>query len=88
MSVHVVFAVRDTCVDAWLMPWFLQNRAAAVRSLGDAVNKPGEQNAFFQHPEHYQLYEIGVYDDSTGLIVPHVAPEFVVDCQSLVRQPA
>ena len=42
MTTHTVFAVRDTCVGAFLMPWFFQNRAAAVRALGDVVNKPGD----------------------------------------------
>lgn len=88
MTTHAVFSVRDVCVDAYLLPMFFQNRAAAVRALGDAVNKPKEDNQFYQHPEHYQLYEIGVFDDQIGMVVPHVAPEFVVDCQSLVRQPS
>lgn len=85
MTTHAIFAVRDTCVGAFLMPWFFQNRAAAVRALGDVVNKPGEDNQFYAHPEHYQLYELGVYDDADGILHPHVAPDFVVDCQSLVR---
>ena len=45
----------------------------------------GEDNQFYAHPEHYQLYELGVYDDADGILHPHVAPDFVVDCQSLVR---
>lgn len=86
MTIHAVFVVRDVCVDTYMIPMFFQNRAAAVRALGDAVNKASEDNQFYQHPEHFQLYEVGVFDDSTGLVVPHVVPEFVVDCQSLVRQ--
>ena len=81
---HAAFAVRDTCVGSFLMPWFFQNTAGAVRALGDAVNKPGDDNAFFNHPEHYQLYEVGSYDDESGTFEPMV-PVFVVDCQSLVR---
>lgn len=84
--IHAVFSVRDTCVEAWLLPMFFQNRAAAVRALGDAVNRPKEDNQFYQHPEHYQLYEIGTFDDESGSMSP-IVPVFVVDCQSLVRQP-
>lgn len=85
MALHAVFAVRDTCVGCFLMPMYFQNRAAAVRALGDVVNKPAEDNQFYQHPEHFQLLYIADYDDSTGVITPCFAPEFVVDCQSLVR---
>ena len=81
---HSIFAVRDTCVGSFLLPMFFQNRAAAVRALGDAVNRPEKDNNLHQHPEHYQLYFIGGFDDETGLIESN-APEFVVDCQSLVR---
>lgn len=83
---HAIFAVRDTCVGAYLLPMFFQNRAAAVRALGDAVNRPKEDNQFYQHPEHYQLYEIGAFDEESGQLEP-IVPVFVVDCQSLVRQP-
>jgi len=81
---HAVFAVRDTCIGAYNMPMFFQNRAAAVRALGDAVNRPKDDNMYYQHPEHYQLYYIGDFEDDNGELFPCV-PVFVVDCQSLVR---
>lgn len=80
-----VFAVRDTCICAFLMPMFFVNSAAATRALGDAVNRPAEDNQFHQHPEHFQLFYLGGYDEDTGIIQALPAPEFVVDCQSLVR---
>lgn len=81
---HGVYAVRDTCVGAFLLPMVFQNNAGAVRALGDAVNRPEKDNQFYQHPEHYQLYRVGDYDDETGMLESAV-PEFVVDCQSLVK---
>jgi len=82
--IHECFAVRDTCVGAYNLPMFFQNSAAAVRALGDAVNRAKEDNAYYQHPEHYQLYHIGSFDDDSG-IFSTLVPIFVVDCQSLVR---
>lgn len=81
---HACFSVRDTCVGAFNLPMFFQNAAGAVRALGDAVNRASEDNAYYQHPEHYQLYEIGAFDDEIGSFEP-IVPVFVVDCQSLVR---
>ena len=46
MTIHAVFVVRDVCVDTYMIPMFFQNRAAAVRALGDAVNKASEDNQF------------------------------------------
>lgn len=82
--IHECFAVRDTCVGAYNMPMFFQNAAAAVRALGDAVNRAKEDNAYYQHPEHYQLWHIGSFNDDDGQFLP-IPPVFVVDCQSLVR---
>jgi len=82
--IHECFGIRDTCVGAYQVPMFFVNSAAAVRALGDAVNRAKEDNAFYQHPEHYQLWHLGSFDDESGLFTP-VAPVFVVDCQSLVR---
>lgn len=82
---HEIFVIRDTCVGSFLVPMFFQNSAAAVRALGDITNKPKEDNNFYQHPEHFQLYKTGEFDDDTGLVLPLPAPEFIVDCQSLVR---
>lgn len=85
--IHKVFAVRDTCVGSFMLPMFFQNSAAAVRALGDAVNAPpSKDNLFGTHPEHFQLWYVGSFEDETGVLIPHPnAPEFVVDCQSLVR---
>lgn len=82
---HNVFAVRDVCVNTFLLPMYFQNSAAAVRALGDAVNgPPGKDNLFASHPEHFQLYQIGKFDDESGQLLSEI-PEFIVDCQSLVR---
>lgn len=80
-----VYGVRDVCICSFLMPMFFVNNAAATRALGDAVNKAGEDNQFYQHPEHFQLYYLGEFDEESGVLAPLPAPEFVVDCQSLVR---
>lgn len=84
---HAMFAIRDTCVGSFLLPMFFQNRAGAVRAFGDAVNKAASDNQLYQHPEHFQLFELGLFDDETGLSTMLVAPEFVVDASSLVRNP-
>ena len=81
---HACFSIRDTCVGVFGMPMFFQNSAGAVRALGDVVNRSSEDNNYYQHPEHYQLFEIGVFDDDSGSFEP-IVPVFVVDCQSLVR---
>lgn len=79
-----IYGVKDVAVNAFHMPMFFQSDKACVRALGDAVNTPKEDNIYYKHPEHFDLYKIGVFDEETGVIAGH-APEFIVGCDSLVR---
>lgn len=81
---HQAYSVMDTCAGTYLMPMFFLNNASAIRALGDAVNRPKEDNQFYQHPEHFQLYKIGEFDDDHGIFEGH-PPMFVVSCNDLVR---
>lgn len=67
------FSVYDSKVKAF-GPVFFQNAAgAAVRDFSDACNS--EKTVFYKHPSDYVLYEIGLWDDSTGelsSISPHI----------------
>lgn len=81
---HSVFAVRDTCMESFMVPMFFRNHGSAIRALTDAVNKADGDNQFYQHPEHFQLYHLGEFDDETGLF-SSFPPVFVCDCQSLCK---
>lgn len=61
-----VFAVRDLKAEAFLQPFFSPSVGSAMRAFSDAVN---DKNCpFNKHPADYALFEIGTYDDSSGLL--------------------
>lgn len=62
-----VVAVFDIKAKAYMQPWFAGNVGSAMRAFGDEVSKEG--SPLGRHPEDYQLFELGSYDDSTGLII-------------------
>lgn len=64
MTVYVVCSVRDRALDAFMQPIFTPAMGVAIRSFADEVNRP--DSPMFSHPEDYDLYHIGTYDDSTG----------------------
>lgn len=64
--VFKVFALYDSAIEAYNTPMFLRSRGEAIRSLQAAVNEPG--NNIGRWADQYTLFEIGTYDDSTGLI--------------------
>lgn len=61
------YAVRDAKAEAYLRPFFTETRGLAVRSFSDAVND--KSSPFFTHPEDYSLWELGAFEQDTGLLV-------------------
>lgn len=82
-----VFAVRDMKALAFLQPFFSQSSMSAIRAFGDACEQ--KDTPFNKHPEDYVLYEIGGYNDDTGMLTA-VSPVRMLGCASdfLVKKPA
>ncbi len=64
--IHRMFAIFDAKALAYLPPFVLPEVGMALRTFGDCVNSDDHQ--FGAHPEDYTLFNIGSYDDKTGLI--------------------
>lgn len=73
---HIVVSVRDRAADTFGRPFFVSAVGAAVRSFVDEVNRADKDNPLFAHPEDFDLYEIGHFDDDSGDIVA-VKPRMV-----------
>lgn len=79
-----VYSVYDLKAKAFLTPFFLPQDAMAVRALIDAVGDPGHQ--FAKHPEDYQLFRLGSFDDGLGVLRPAAEHALLVQVSSLVRK--
>lgn len=77
-----IYAVKDLAVQAYGIPFFVRAKGEAVRSFQDEVNKKDGQSAIAAHPEDYELYYIGNYNDQTGEIEP-LAPELIARAKDL-----
>lgn len=66
MTVFVILAVRDRAMDAFMQPFFVPALGLGVRSFSDEVNRP--ESPMFAHPDDYDLFHIGHYDDATALV--------------------
>lgn len=62
-----VCAVRDRAVDSFGQPIFVRAIGEAMRSFMDELNREGSPMG--AHPEDYDLYHIGDFDDQTGLLI-------------------
>jgi len=61
------FSIFDSKSKVFQMPFFMLNSDQAIRAFGDAVNSP-DSTVISRHPEDFQLYQIGIYDDSTATL--------------------
>lgn len=72
-----VFSVRDMKSEAFLQPYFSVNQGTALRAFDEACQK--QDSPFYKYPNDYVLYEIGSYDDETGLLTA-LTPVKMMSC--------
>lgn len=63
---YVIVCVRDVCADLFGQPMFQASVGMAQRSFSDAVNRQEANNIIAQHPEHFELFLLGSFDDQTA----------------------
>lgn len=63
---YKIVSVRDRAVDAFGPPFFVVNHGAAIRSFGDEIKRSDPNNNLNKHPEDYDLYALGEFDDDSG----------------------
>lgn len=71
-----IYSIFDKAAQAFITPFFMHNKAMAIRVFSDNVNSQ-EENNISKHPEQFSLFHLGEYDDSTGVIIPLEKPEVV-----------
>lgn len=62
----VVVCLRDNAAEAFMRPWFAQSLGLAIRSLQDEVNRADSANPIYQHPDDFDLWELGSWVDDSG----------------------
>lgn len=72
-----VMAVRDRAMDAFMRPMFVPAVGAGVRAFSDEVNRKAADNSMNVHPEDFDLYHLGEFDEQTGAFELFSAPKMV-----------
>lgn len=65
-----LYAIYDKKTETWSNPFVHITRLEAIRSFTDAVNKQNEQSLIYAHPEDFDLWLIGEYNEVDGVIDP------------------
>ena len=67
MAALQVVSVFDRAIQAFGRPVFVPAVGAALRSFGDEINRADSE--MHAHPDDFELYHLGQFDDTTGLFV-------------------
>ncbi len=74
---QVICTVKDRAADAYGRPMFVPSAGVAIRSFSDEINRDNADNQLFNHPDDFDLYELGEFDDNTGLFALHEQPKLL-----------
>lgn len=80
-----IYSLLDTKACVYSTPFFVPNVAVLVRDLTDELKRVGgERNLLASHPQDFELYELGSFDDEVGEFVVFT-PRLVLELVSLVE---
>ena len=66
MANHKVVCVVDRAAGCFGTPFFVPSTFVAIRSFTDEVNREAKDNQLYLHPDDFDLYCLGDYDDIEG----------------------
>lgn len=65
--IHNVVAVRDSAMGSYARPFVVPTVPIAVRSFTDEVNRVSAENQMNAHADDFELWEIALWNDESGL---------------------
>jgi hypothetical protein len=74
---QIICTVKDRAADAYGRPMFVPSAGVAIRSFSDEINRNNADNQLFNHPDDFDLYELGEFDDNSGLFALHEQPKLL-----------
>lgn len=73
----VLCSVKDRAADAYARPMFVPSTGVAIRSFSDEINRQADDNQLYNHPDDFDLYEFGEFDDNTGQFNLYESPKLL-----------
>lgn len=80
---NVICSVRDRAADAYGRPLFVPSVGVAIRSFSDEVNREAADNQMFHHSIDFDLYQLGTFDDNSGIIECFDVPKLLTKGESV-----
>lgn len=82
----IVCAVKDTATQSFGTPFTVLTRNAAIRSFRAEVNSKNDSSMISTHPQDFELFVCGSFDQDAGTLAAYSAPELLVRAIDLKDQ--
>lgn len=79
-----VVSVKDRAAEVFNRPFFVPHRNVAVRDFTDEVNRAASDNQLNKHPDDFDLYLLGTFDDNTGIFTMEEIPTVLVRAKDVL----
>jgi len=60
---YLVCAVYDRVAQVHGIPNYVLSKGGTVRAFADQINSPNKDNQLYQHPDDFDMYYLGTFDD-------------------------
>lgn len=84
MELQIV-VVRDSAVDAFGQPNFVVSIGGATRGFADEVNRAADNNQLNKHPDDFELYHLGSYNDAGAVFTLLEKPRLIARGKDLKK---
>lgn len=61
-----IIVIRDSAADVFSQPQFVASVGGFVRAFGDQIRKKEANDALGAHPQDFEAFHIGWYDDASA----------------------
>lgn len=79
-----VVSVKDRAADVFNRPFFVPHRNVAIRDFTDEVNRVAADNQLNKHPDDFDLYLLGEFDDNKGEFF-NTTPQVLVRAKDVIQ---
>ena len=77
-------SVKDRASNVFNRPFFVPHRNVAIRDFTDEVNRSAVDNQLNKHPDDFDLYLLGEFNDNTGEFVME-SPQVLVRAKDVIQ---
>lgn len=80
-----IVSVKDRAAEVYTRPFFVPHRNVAVRDFTDEINRAAADNPLNKHPDDFDLYLLGQFDDTVGSFIREGAPTVLVRGKDVIQ---